>query len=93
MHCTQERCWQLLLAILCLIPALSLAQGFGFNERGPSLEDEIRREEQANPPPPPPPPREAGSRPSPAPQVRGFFRKETYGAEEDIYAEGIFLPE
>ena len=77
-----------LMLCACLAPGALRTQGFGFNERGPGME-------QFDAPPAP----TAGETPPtvlPASQDRprrqGFFSKESYGTEEDLFAEGLVLP-
>lgn len=67
------------------------AQGFGFNERGPSLGEQIDPRPASAPSP-----ATAGTTRQPPPTsdrpTQGFSRKQSYGYEEDLFAEGLMLP-
>jgi len=76
-----------LMLCACLAPGALRTQGFGFNERGPGMEQFDA---------PPTPTATETTRAIPAPEERprrqGFFSKESYGTEEDLFAEGLVLP-
>jgi len=85
--------WIALLLALWTHPGNGQAQGFGFNERGPRLGEQIDTRPVAAPSPAA---TEATDTPVPAGRERrssqGFSRKQSYRYEEDLFAEGLMLP-